>query len=48
MRKLTTTVSKAVNVASKLDMSNQYVVQLAKAQGYVNGFVGGEETPIAA
>lgn len=42
VRRLTTTAYKAAEVASKVDMSNQYGVQLAKAQGHVNGFVGGE------
>lgn len=42
MRRLTTTACKAAEVASKVDMSNQYGVQLAKTQGHVNGFVGGE------
>lgn len=42
VRRLTTTAHKAAEVASKVEMSNQYGVQLAKAQGHVNGFVGGE------
>lgn len=42
VRRLTTTAHKAAEIASKVDMSNQYGVQLAKAQGHVNGFVGGE------
>ena len=42
VRRLTTTAYKAAEVASKVDMANQYGVQLAKAQGHVNGFVGGE------
>lgn len=45
VRRLTTTAFKAAEVASKADMSNQYGVQLAKAQGHVNGFVGGEDIP---
>ena len=45
VRRFTTTALKAAEVASKADMSNQYGVQLAKAQGHVNGFVGGEGTP---
>ncbi|CAD6584075.1 MAG: Cysteine synthase 1 [Alectoria sarmentosa] len=40
VRKLTTTAYKAAEVAFKVDMSNQYGVRLAKAQGHVNGFVG--------
>ncbi|KAL9071026.1 MAG: hypothetical protein Q9161_004526 [Pseudevernia consocians] len=40
VRRLTTTAYKAAEVASKIDMANQYGVQLAKAQGHVNGFVG--------
>lgn len=42
VRRLTTTAYKAAEVASKADMSNRYGIQLAKAQGHVNGFVGGE------
>ena len=42
VRRLSTTAYKAAEVASKVDMSNQYGVQLAKAQGHVSGFVGGE------
>lgn len=42
VRRLNTTAYKAAGLASKADMSNQYGVQLAKAQGHVNGFVGGE------
>lgn len=42
VRELTTTAYKAAEVAFKVDMSNQYGVRLAKAQGHVNGFVGGE------
>lgn len=40
VRRLTTTAYKAAEVASKAELSNQYGVQLAKAQGHVNGFVG--------
>ena len=42
VRNLTSTALKASEVASKVDMSNQYGVHLAKVQGHVNGFVGGE------
>lgn len=42
VRRLTTTASKAAEVAYKADISNQYGVQLAKVQGHVSGFVGGE------
>ena len=42
VRKLTTSAYKAAEVASRVDKANQYGVQLAKAQGHVNGFVGGE------
>lgn len=45
VRRLTTTAYKAAEVASKAELSNQYGVQLAKAQGHVNGFVGGEGIP---
>ena len=44
LRRLTTTAYRAAEAASQVDMSNQYGVQLAKAQGYVNGFVGGKRT----
>ena len=42
VRRLFTTAHKAAEIASQVDKSNQYGVQLAKAQGHVNGFVGGE------
>ena len=42
VRRLSTTAYKAAAMASQVDKSNQYGVQLAKAQGHVNGFVGGE------
>jgi len=41
VRRFTTTAHKAAEYASKVDMANHYGVQLAKAQGHVNGFVGG-------
>jgi hypothetical protein len=41
VRRFTTTAYKAVEHAPKLNMAS---VQLAKAQGYVNGFVGGNTT----
>lgn len=41
IRRLTTTALRGTEIAAKADMSNQYGVQLAKAQGHVNGFVGG-------
>ncbi|KAL8696073.1 MAG: hypothetical protein Q9224_002985 [Gallowayella concinna] len=40
LRKLATTAYRAAEVATKVDAANQYGVQLAKAQGHVNGFVG--------
>ncbi|KAL9595966.1 MAG: hypothetical protein Q9219_006126 [cf. Caloplaca sp. 3 TL-2023] len=39
-RRFATMAYRAAEVASHADASNQYGVQLAKAQGYVNGFVG--------
>ena len=42
MRKFTSTAYRLAEVASKVDMANQYGVQLAKAQSHVNGFVGGK------
>ena len=44
MRRLSATAYKAAEMASPLEMSKQYVVQLARAQGHVNGFIGGEST----
>lgn len=41
IRHFTTTARKAAEVASKIDMANQYGVNVAKAQGHVDGFVGG-------
>ena len=41
VRKLSATAYQAAEVASKVEMSNPYGIQLAKAQGRVNGFVGG-------
>ena len=43
-RRLTATAYKAAEIASQTYMSNRYGVQLAKAQGHVNGFLGGEGT----
>ncbi|KAL8783297.1 MAG: hypothetical protein Q9213_004731 [Squamulea squamosa] len=40
VRRFVTTAYRAAELATKVDMSNQYGVQLAKAQGHVNGFVG--------
>ncbi|KAL8724922.1 MAG: hypothetical protein Q9166_007670 [cf. Caloplaca sp. 2 TL-2023] len=40
LRKFATAAYRAAEVATKVDASNQYGVQLAKAQGHVNGFVG--------
>ena len=42
VRRFTITAFRAAEIASKVDMANQYGVQLAKAQGHVNGFVGGK------
>lgn len=41
VRRFETTAYRAAELASKVDMANQYGVQLAKAQQHVNGFVGG-------
>lgn len=41
LRQFTSTAYKAAQLATKIDMANQYGVQVAKAQGPVNGFVGG-------
>ena len=42
VRKITTTACRAAKMATKIDTANEYGVQLARAQGHVNGFVGGE------
>lgn len=42
IRRFATTAYRAAEVASKVDAANQYRVQLAKAQGHVDGFVGGK------
>lgn len=44
LRRFTSTAYRAAQLATKIDMANQYVVQVAKAQGPVDGFVGGMET----
>ena len=43
LRRFATTAHRMAEVSSKVDASNQYRVQLAKAQGHVNGFVGGKD-----
>ncbi|KAI4163676.1 MAG: hypothetical protein LQ342_002710 [Letrouitia transgressa] len=40
IRRIATTSYRSAELASKVEASNQYGVQLAKAQGHVNGFVG--------
>ncbi|KAL8943694.1 MAG: hypothetical protein Q9216_000893 [Gyalolechia sp. 2 TL-2023] len=40
LRRFATTAYRTAELASKMDASNPYGVQLSKAQGYVNGFVG--------
>lgn len=42
IRKFTSTAYRTAEIATKVDMVNQYGAQLAKAQGHVNGFVGGK------
>ena len=39
--RFTTTACKAAELATKMDRANQYGVDLAQAQGHVNGLVGG-------
>ena len=41
VRKFATTACRAAQLATNVDAANQYRVQLAEAQGHVNGFVGG-------
>lgn len=41
VRRFATTAFRAAHVASGVEAANRYGVQLAKAQGHVNGFVGG-------
>lgn len=40
VRKITTTACRAAEMATQIDAANPYGVQLARAQGHVNGFVG--------
>ncbi|KAL8812031.1 MAG: hypothetical protein Q9223_001352 [Gallowayella weberi] len=40
LRRFAATAYRAAEIATKIDAANQYGVQLAKAQGHVNGFVG--------
>lgn len=40
LRRFATTAYRTAELASKMDASNPYGVQLSKSQGYVNGFVG--------
>ncbi|KAL8865658.1 MAG: hypothetical protein Q9198_009219, partial [Flavoplaca austrocitrina] len=40
VRKFATTAWRAAELATNVDAANQYRVQLAEAQGHVNGFVG--------
>lgn len=40
LRRFTFTAYRAAQLATKIDMANQYGVQVAKAQGPVDGFVG--------
>lgn len=48
IQKFTTTVCRAAELATNVDAANQYRVQLAEAQGHVNGFVGGiSHIPVA-
>ena len=46
MRRFATTAYRAAELATKTNMANQYGVQLAKAQGHVNGLVGGTITTL--
>lgn len=41
IRRFATTARRGAEIATKSDSTNQYGVSLAKAQGHVNGFVGG-------
>lgn len=41
VRRFTSTACRAAELASRVDASNQYAVQVAKVQGHVEGFVGG-------
>lgn len=42
IRRFATTALRAAEVASRADAANPYGVQLARAQGHVNGLVGGK------
>ena len=43
LRRFATTAHRMAEISANVDASNQYRVQLAKAQGHVNGFVGGRD-----
>lgn len=43
MRRFATTAYRMAELSAKVDASNHYRVQLAKAQGHVDGFVGGKD-----
>ena len=41
VRRFATTAYRAAETLSQIESSNPYGIQVAKAQGHVNGFVGG-------
>ena len=46
MRRFTTTAIHAAETLTQVEASNKYGIQVAKAQGLVNGFVGGQLFPL--
>lgn len=42
IRRFTTTACRAAETVSQMESGNQYGIQVSKAQGHVNGLVGGK------
>lgn len=42
VRRFATTALRAAETVSQMESGNQYGIQVSKAQGHVNGFVGGK------
>lgn len=42
VRRFATTTYRAAETVSQMESGNQYGIQVSKAQGHVNGFVGGK------
>lgn len=43
IRRFTTTVCRLTETLAQMEGPNQYGIQVSKAQGFVNGFVGGRQ-----